>query len=246
MTTQNNKNSPFSVAPKSKGSRLENGLNVSSYAPEPYNIFSPFSYKEEYHIPVPGQEVFFSKSVEGIWQGLKIINGGCDLSFLYKRPTKRRGKVEGHSYGDRILDIEEARRKIYMPSYFFHLNNNIGEGIKEKILESALEQSVCFFDVEENIDPSSPEPLAHSYFLKEYFDKYLVKRKKRLQKNLDNIFNINVEPAETLAEPATRAVKLFNSSKEVDKLLMKLVLNEPQEESKRRYYARVREEIGKL
>ena len=60
-----------------------------------------------------------SDSVEGIWQGLKVIRGKIALRFFEDVGRKRVGKPAGHQFGDqkRLLDLAEARRKIYIFPY---------------------------------------------------------------------------------------------------------------------------------
>lgn len=154
--------------------KREGSVNISSRAEHPFNLFSPFSYSSDYAIPVPGMKGSFSHSVEGIWQGLKVINGELGEELFKRRPVKRQGIPEGHLFGSELISLIEARHKIYRPSYFFHLENNIPKELKELICRQAIIKPVYFYDVEENVeieDPSSP--LAHSFFAAEFFNEYL-------------------------------------------------------------------------
>lgn len=126
--------------------------------------FSPFVQYGK--IPVP-QTSQLSDSVEGIWQGLKIIQGKIDESYFEGKGRKRPGKPEGHKYGNRILGYKEARKKIYIPSYEFMFYNRVPKEKIQNILEyakSGIKQ--FFFDVDEVSDAGDLSgPLAHSAVL---------------------------------------------------------------------------------
>ena len=71
---------------------------------------------------VPGWPGLTSKTVEGVWQGLKIKQGQIDLSKLENEAPSafRRGRPEGHALEPppgHILSLGEARRKYYIPLY---------------------------------------------------------------------------------------------------------------------------------
>jgi len=157
--------SSFIWLPPSLG-QARQGLNVSSYGPEPYKRFSPFSFSLSYQIPVPGQENLIAHSVEGIWQGLKVIKGQPDPTLFTKKPRKRKGEVEGHLFGPHLLDYAQARKKIYLPAYLYHALNHILDDVKDD-LEARLNSGPVFlYDVESNpnIDDLS-QPYAHSSLL---------------------------------------------------------------------------------
>ena len=144
----------------------EEGIDVSSHGRHPYRLFSPFSYAKNYKIPVPGQEDIRADSVEGIWQGLKIINGQTDFSLLNGKPNKRKGQPEGHLLGKEITDYFGARKQIYVSAYVYHaVNNALPEAWSE--LEQRLQEGdVILHDVETNgrIEDLS-SPFAHSALL---------------------------------------------------------------------------------
>ena len=52
-------------------------------------------------IPVPGMPGTVSDTVEGIWQGLKVIRGKIAPHLFRGRGQKRGGKPAGHQYGDK-------------------------------------------------------------------------------------------------------------------------------------------------
>jgi len=138
-------------------------FDVSSKASPPFDTLSPFCYSNDFKIPVPGMKNTFSHSVEGIWEGLKLIAGDIDPGFFKRKPKKRKGIVEGHKYEDRLLEIIEARRRIYMPSYFFYLDNHAPkDAINEILREQRHGKKIYVYDVEENGNLKDPRPYAHA------------------------------------------------------------------------------------
>jgi hypothetical protein len=140
-------------------------FDASSYAEHPFNKLSPFSFSKDYNIPVPGMTYRFSHSVEAVWQGLKIIEGKTDEQMFERKPRKRKGFVEGHSYFDKILDLASAREKIYFPCYTFYINNYAQDAVSLILDEQRKGNQVYVFDIESNRNISSPEPLAHASIL---------------------------------------------------------------------------------
>ena len=236
----------FRAIANEEGIKNEDAIDVSSYAPDPYNLFSPFTYSQTICIPVPGQKYIAAHSVESIWQGLKIIDEHTDFSLFVKKPKKRQGFVQGHLYGDETLGIFEARERIYRPSYFYYIENYISETFKDTLLKRALENGVSFYDTEDNININSDEPLAHSVFLKDFFEGYYAHRKSVMQNNLDlEYFSSDLE-FETLADPVSRAVELYERSSSLDKrLLIDFLTQDPKSNDyfHKRYYQRVLETL---
>jgi len=149
-----------------RANKPENSINVSSKGKRPYNRFSPFSYDSSYQIPVPGQENLRSESVEGIWQGLKVINGMPDFLSFEGRPHKRRGKPGGHLFGSKLIGYVKAREEIYAPAYVYHVVNNCLDSVYQGLEERLYSSDVFLYDTERNgsiKDASSP--YAHSALL---------------------------------------------------------------------------------
>lgn len=142
------------------------GIDVSSYGS--LKVFSPFSYDSSYKIPLPGDEHRTANSVEGIWQGLKVIDGKTDEILFCRRPKKRRGKPEGHRFGKELIDYASARKEIYLPAYTFHVVHYALPGTYGT-LEAMLEEgNVMLHDIETNGDINElSSPLAHSSILAE-------------------------------------------------------------------------------
>ncbi|MBW2972224.1 hypothetical protein KY359_04280 [Candidatus Woesearchaeota archaeon] len=143
--------------------------------------FSPFTYHEQ-GIPVPGMPGAFSHSVEGIWQGLKIIDGSCDFSlFSRQRPVKRKFEPYPETrfmLGDAELDIVAARHVIYVPSYTYLFNNIVpGEVIDGIMALAAGDIDQYFFDVDENPNINDPtRSYAHASLLVDLLESELSKR----------------------------------------------------------------------
>jgi hypothetical protein len=234
----------FSAEGRDKGTNIEGAIDVSSRAAYPYKLFSPFTYSPDFRIPVPGQEDMYACSVESVWQGLKIIDNATDFTLFTLKPRKRKGKVKGHLYGKEILGCYDAREKIYKPSYFFYLENYIDERIKDSILEKALDRGITFYDVENNVNPkNTSESLAHSAYLKEWFEGYLEKKLKQAGSALDSEYRKEEMPLETLAEPVARALKLFRHSEPLQrKLILQFLESPPQVDF---YHARYYDNLAK-
>src|SRR5262245_44598969 len=110
--------------------------DVSSYADPPYCRLSPLWAHGG--IPIPGMPGKTSDSVEGIWQGLKVIRGKIAPHLFRGRGQKRGGKPSGHHYGDRELGIVEARLKIYKVAYEWTLENRVDSDLTTGFIEEAF------------------------------------------------------------------------------------------------------------
>lgn len=232
----------FRAVKRSVGKNLEGAIDTSSYGTD-YKCFSPFTYSTEFKIPVPGQENTNSYSVEGIWQGLKVINEQTDFSLFYKKPKKRRGQIEGHLLGSEILGLTEARKRIYAPSYFFYLEKHVPTEKKEEITGEALERGlITFYDVGKNLDIQAQGSLSHSVFLTEFFNDYFNQRIEGVKRQIDSLYEQQEFPNETLAEPLARTIEWNKSASPLNrKLLRHFLENYPISEEradsfKERYY----------
>jgi hypothetical protein len=144
------------------------GIDVSSKGRYPYKLFSPFAHNRTYSIPVPGQENIRADSVEGVWQGLKIINGKIEPSLFTGKPHKRKCKPEGHAFGSEVISYLPARKLIYVPAYVYHAVNNALPHAWQNLEHRLADSDVILHDVEKNgsIDDTSSS-LAHSAILAE-------------------------------------------------------------------------------
>ena len=155
-------------------------LDVTSKGEEPWVRFSPF-YPHG-GIPVPNSPGTFARSVEGLWQGLKVFeNEDIDPSRWQvtnmrgiKRAGRTRGKVLGHRFGvgsDVLLGYRDARYRIYLPAYRWVLENRLTEEVK-RLREEVADRLVVLLDYETNGDVEDlSRPLSHAalvrYFLQE-------------------------------------------------------------------------------
>jgi len=108
-------------------------LDLTSISEEKWVKFSPF-YPHG-NIPVPFSNNFFSETVEGIWQGLKVFeNENIDINTFkimsmkgIKRTTRKHGKIIRHQKGvgsKERLNYCDAKKLIYLPTYKWVLENN--------------------------------------------------------------------------------------------------------------------------
>ena len=152
-------------------------LDVTSKSTDPKFIqFSPFY--PFWDIPVPGMKGFSGACVEGIWQGLKVFERegtSTDTIRNYsmknlKRTEKTHGKLLGHKYGNEILEYIEARKKIYIPTYNWVLENKLG-ALVNKLRELSSHGTVVLLDYETNGDVEDwRKPLSHASLIKAHIE----------------------------------------------------------------------------
>lgn len=145
--------------------------DVSSYADPPYCTLSPMWVHGG--IPVPGLPGKTSDSVEGIWQGLKVIGGKTGPRYFTGPGHKCGGKPSGHQYGDRLLKIVEAREKVYRTAYEWMLENRADRNLLAGFIDQALAGvTQCFHDVSNNGSIDDPdEGWAHAAVLVQYLNR---------------------------------------------------------------------------
>ena len=150
-------------------------IDLTSKAATPWVRFSPF-YPHG-GIPIPFSEGIFGESVEGIWQGLKVIEGhGIDPARFQvrsmkglKRTVRKYGPVKGHQKGlhhPDLLSYREARYQIYLPCYQFVLENRLQEELAEL---RQMGPHLIFLDYETNTELNNlSRPLSHAGLVREY------------------------------------------------------------------------------
>jgi hypothetical protein len=161
-------------------------------------------------IPVPFSENITAKSVEGIWQGLKVFeDSNIDISMFendtmknIKRTVRRFGKPLGHRKGVKgveLLDYIQARIEIYLPSYLWILENKV-QYIIEKLRTASENEDIVLLDYETNCDVLNPnKPLSHAYLIKAYTEgNYPTKEKLENREIL----------TETIAKPKIKVKKV--------------------------------------
>ena len=146
-------------------------IDVSSSADSPLDQLSPF-YPHG-GIPIPGMPGKTADSVEGIWQGLKVIHGKTAPRFFEGGGRKRGGRSSGHQFGEskRLLDLVDARRKIYIPAYRWMLDHRVDPEILTAFIDCAFQGIPQFFyDREDNGAIGKDQPLAHARILVDHIN----------------------------------------------------------------------------
>nr|WP_315987216.1 hypothetical protein [Actinomadura sp. HBU206391] len=146
-------------------------LDVTSRAEPPWVRLSPFYPHGD--IPVPFSPGVTGQSVEGIWQALKVFaTADVDEAKLkitsmkgLKRTVRKYGGVLGHRAGLRgetLLSYEEARRRIYLPTYRWMLENRTADLVAD-LKELSHSGDVVLLDYTTNGDVADPSsPLSHA------------------------------------------------------------------------------------
>lgn len=154
-------------------------VDVTSRGPEPWVGFSPF-YPHG-GIPVPFTPERTGASVEGIWQGLKVFEtADVDPEKLdnttmkrLKRTVRKYGRCLGHREGlggDPLLGYLEARKRIYLPTYRWVLENKLTEEIAE-LRRLAQRGPIVLLDYETNCDVEDlRKPLSHAGLVAAYLE----------------------------------------------------------------------------
>ena len=154
-------------------------IDVTSKAKDEFIKFSPFFPHGD--IPVPFSVDYFSQSVEGLWQGLKVFeNKGIEISKFaitnmrsLKRSVKTNGKILGHQKGvegKELLNYLEARQAIYLPAYEWVLKVHLTSLLKT-LGDISKTKMVILLDYETNgniFDLSTP--LSHAQLIKSYLE----------------------------------------------------------------------------
>ena len=155
-------------------------IDVTSKGDFPFVKLSPFYPHGK--IPVPFSQNYFAKSVEGIWQGLKVFElEDIDVSKFeienmkgIKRTVRKFGKPLGHRKGingKELLDYLTARKQIYLPSYAWVLQNVATKEI-DLLVEIAKRTDLILLDYETNCEIENiSKPLSHAGLVKKFIDK---------------------------------------------------------------------------
>ncbi|MDT0262448.1 DUF6939 family protein [Jatrophihabitans lederbergiae] len=145
----------------------------------------PFTVWDEAVLPVPGRPELRARSVESVWQGLKIVDGELDLAQLAGTPAKRPPDDQrggGYRYdrsrfrlGDVELPIVDARLLIYLPLYLYLLEHVVPPDVHERISSwLAIGRTVAFYDWDANMDiDDSSQSFSHSSLLARWYDNEL-------------------------------------------------------------------------
>ena len=154
-------------------------IDVTSKGEGEWQKLSPF-YPHG-GLPVPFSEGITSMSVEGVWQGLKVFEtGDIDRSSFrnntmkgIKRTVRTNGKCLGHRKGvdgKELLGYIDARKEIYVPTYFKMLESKCNEQIRKlKIMSQS--KTVILLDYDTNADIEDiKKPLSHASLIVRYIE----------------------------------------------------------------------------
>lgn len=160
-------------------------LDITSTSNKRYaQWLSPFF--PHYNIPIPFTDGLTATCVESVWQGLKVFKDH-DVDFAtfrndtmkgLKRTIKKYGPPLGHrkgAYGSELLNYEDARRLIYLPTYKWVLDNvDYVHNTVLRIKEQSKIQDIVFLDYNTCCDVyDTSKPLSHANLVKLYIeDKY--------------------------------------------------------------------------
>lgn len=154
-------------------------VDVTSKATTSLVKLSPFYPHGD--IPIPFSENRKAKSVEGIWQALKVFESADIDEAMFsndtmkdiKRTVRKYGKPLGHRKGVNgtdLLNYIDARIQIYLPSYLWVLENKVSE-IIERLKEASKKEDIVLLDYETNCDVLNPKkPLSHAFLVKAYVE----------------------------------------------------------------------------
>lgn len=132
-------------------------------------------------IPVPFSDGYTATCVEAIWQGLKVFeDADVDVQMFQndtmkniKRTVRRFGKPLGHRKGvngTELLGYIEARKKIYIPTYRWVLENKVPH-IIERLREASKTKTIVLLDYDTNADvENAKKPLSHASLIKAFVD----------------------------------------------------------------------------
>lgn len=155
-------------------------IDVTSKGEGEWQKLSPF-YPHG-GIPVPFSEGVTSMSVEGVWQGLKVFENGEDVDRScfrndtmkgLKRTCRTHGSTRGHRKGVRgteLLEYIEARKQLYVPTYFWMLEHKCAEQVKKiRIMSKTRPVILLDYDTNGDIDDSR-KPLSHASLIKKFIE----------------------------------------------------------------------------
>jgi hypothetical protein len=189
-------------------------LDVTSKATTGLVKLSPFYPHGDIPIPFSGEKK--AKSVEGIWQALKVFEiADIDEAMLendkmkdIKRTVRKYGQPLGHRKGingTELLNYIDARILIYLPSYLWVLENKVSE-ILERLKDAAEKTDIVLLDYETNCDILNPKkPLSHAFLIKAYLEgKYPTQEELYNNLKIRSTNPIEVKSPIKIAKPRTK------------------------------------------
>jgi hypothetical protein len=162
---------------------MDQGLVINASSRDyPLCVLTPFYAWPDRVIPVPGMPDQKSRSVEGIWQGLKLIGGKTQPSlFDAKKIKKRRTDEYGtctFQLGDEEVDYVTARQRIFVPTYEWMYENLVPKALRDAfVILAENDVQLYIYDVDANPDIHDLSgPYSHSSLLVEIINKELQNR----------------------------------------------------------------------
>lgn len=140
-------------------------------------------------IPVPFSDGYFSETVEGVWQGLKVFeHEGVSLKpmrIMSMRGINRSGKKLGACLGyqkgmesEELLNEVDARKQIYIPVYEWLLENRC-KNLVQKLREYSSTYVVVLLDNETNSDiEDTKKPLSSASLIVNFIVSRLTEEEK--------------------------------------------------------------------
>ena len=198
-------------------------VDVTSKAPTALVKLSPFYPHGE--IPIPFSENQTAKSVEGIWQALKVFESADvdkemfqnDTMKNIKRTVRKFGKPLGHRKGingTELLSYIDARIQIYLPSYLWVLENKVSE-IWDRLKEASQKEDIVLLDYETNCDVLNPKkPLSHAFLVKAFLENSYPKEADLYKelKERENKPIVKEPPKEVKKKKTSKAKKTNNNN----------------------------------
>lgn len=143
---------------------------------------NPFHVFPERCIPVPGTNEK-ARSVESVWQGLKLVDGKTDFAMFGEQPEKRppdAQRIKGlydysqstFLFGEKEIELVPARFHIYVPAYLFLLERLVPDPVFEELVSGIRSgRKIVFFDWDSSGDIfNEKESFSHSSLLAAYFN----------------------------------------------------------------------------
>ena len=130
-------------------------------------------------VPVPNSEGYMATCVEAVWQGLKVFEtADVDVEMFkngtmrnIKRTVRKFGRPLGHRYGVKgteLLTYVEARKRIYIPTFRWVLENRVAD-IIARLREASKTKTIILLDYDTNGDVENTRtPLSHAALIKAY------------------------------------------------------------------------------
>lgn len=159
-------------------------IDVSKDSTSPYKIFNPnYCWGR---IPLPYKQNIYknrqitAESLNALWEGLKVFEN-CDIDISWFKSSTNGARVENEKsgkfigikrgiYGDCVFSEEEARERVYIPTYKWILENRAYEFVL-KLRNIRQYKDIVIIDDNTNCNiKDCEEPLSTGFLLKAYIE----------------------------------------------------------------------------